>query len=150
MSRTRYEHIQDRLMKLIPESCFFLTLLSIAEDRLFDIGLPVENTRIDMIGAYLEATHRGWLRESDNMMLNDVAFLECLTGEKVTKRVAEPTEVLDVADNEYTAAKWRLGSKTHFRRRLYDVYNDSVTVKRGVLEKVYVYAFTGESLYERR
>lgn len=143
MSRSRYEHVQDRLMKLIPESCFFLTLLSIAEDRLFDRGERIEDTRIDFIGAYLEATARGWLRESDNMMMNDVAFLECLTGDKVTKRIAEPTEVLDVADNEYTAAKWRLGSKTHFRRRLYDVYNDSVTVKRGSLEAVYVYKFEG-------
>lgn len=107
MSRTRYEHIQDRLMKFVPESCFFLTLLSIAEDRLFDRGEKIEDTRIDFIGAYLEAKAHGWL-DSDNMMMNDTALLSCLTGEKVTKRVVEPTEVLDVADNEYTAAKWRL------------------------------------------
>ena len=77
------------------------------------------------------------------MMMNDVALLECLTSDKVTKRIAEPTEVLDVAANEYTVAKWRFGSKTHFRRRLYDVYNDSVTVRRGSLEAVYVYRFEG-------
>lgn len=141
MSKRRYEGLQNDLMAFIPESCFFLTLLSIAEDRLSDRGESPENARIDFVGAYQEATAHGWLRKNDNMMMNDVALLQCLTGDRVTKRVAEPTEVLSVAENEYTAAKWRLGSKTHFRRRLYDVYADSITVKRGTLEAVYVYKF---------
>lgn len=141
MSKSRYEGLQNDLMVFVPESCFFLSLLSVAEDRLFDRGEKVEDTRIDMVGAYKEATAHGWLDKKSNMMMNDAALLECLTGDRVTKRIAAPTEVLDVAENEYTIAKWRFGSKMHFRRRLYDVYADSLTVKRGTLEAVYVYRF---------
>lgn len=141
MSKSRYMEIQDKLMRFVPVSCFFLSLLSVAEDRLADRGEKLEDTRIDFIGAYLEAKAHGWL-DKDNNMTNDTAFLECLTGDKVMKRIAEPTEVLNIADNEYTIAKYVFGSNTHFRRRLYDVYADSVTVKRGHHEKTYVYKFT--------
>lgn len=146
MSRRRYDNIQKELMAFIPESCFFLSLLSVAEDVMADTGkfdsvqLPPGGEKVDLIGAFIEARKRGWLGK-DNIMYNDVALLQCLTGVRVTKRVVAPEEQLDVAPNEYTITKYRRGSMTHFRRRGYDVYDGSQTVAKGKLEAVYVYKF---------
>lgn len=138
MSKSRYEGLQNELMRFVPECCFFLTLLSIAEDYRADHG--IEDTKTDFVGAFRKARSSGWLGV-DNMMYNDVALLEWLTGAKVTKYVTKPEQVLNVAANEYTAAKYRNGLTTHFRRRSYDVYKDSKTVAKGKLEAVYVYSF---------
>lgn len=137
MSRSKYENIQSDLMAFVPEACFFLSLLSVAEDYNTDYNT---GTAFGFIGAYREARERGWLG-SDNIMYNDVALLEHLTGAKVVKYVEEPSAVLDVKPNEYTIAKYAKGSQTHFRRRGYDVYRDSKTVAKGKLVAIYKYAF---------
>lgn len=137
MSKSRYEGLQNDLMRFIPESCFFLSLLSVAEDYRADRGQMV---KVDFIDAFHTARSKGWLG-IDNMMYNDVAFLEHLTGHTVEKRVVKPEQELFVASNEYTIAKYRKGSITHFRRRGYDVYTGSQTVAKGKMEAVYVYKF---------
>lgn len=137
MSKSRYEGLQNELMRFIPESCFFLSLLSVAEDYRADRGQMV---KVDFVDAFRTARTKGWLG-IDNMMYNDVAFLEHLTGHTVEKRVVKPEQELFVASNEYTIAKYRKGSTTHFRRRGYDVYTGSQTVAKGKMEAVYVYKF---------
>ena len=133
MSRSRYENIQSDLMAFIPESCFFLSLLSVAED--------VTNKPTDFIGAYKRAKDEYWLGK-DNMMYNDTKLLEWLTGKKVTKEVhMGPLNGRTIADNEYTICKYRRGSMTHFCRRGYDVYKDSLTVLKGRLDSIYIYRF---------
>lgn len=138
MSRSRYENVQKELMAFIPESCFFLSLLSVAED--FNMDSKHGFVPSDLVGAFKEARKAGWLGK-DNIMYNDIALLQYLTGVRVTKRVVKPEEQLDVAPNEYTITKYRKGSMTHFRRRGYDVYDGSQTVSKGKLEAVYVYKF---------
>lgn len=137
MSRTRYEGLQNELIRFIPESCFFLSLLSVAEDYRADRGQIV---KVDFIDAFRTARERGWLG-IDNMMYSDVALLEYLTGHTVDKRIVKPEQELNVLANEYTIAKYRKGAITHFRRRGYDVYNGSQTVAKGKLDSVYVYKF---------
>lgn len=136
MSRSKYENIQSDLMAFIPEACFFLSLLSVAEDMITDFGIVRESP--DLIDAYRKARTEGWLGK-DNIMYNDVALLSYLTGKKVTKKVLMPNPVLDVAKNEYTIAKYAKGSATHFRRRGYDVYANSKTVAKGQLVAIYMY-----------
>lgn len=137
MSRKRYEGLQNELMRFIPESCFFLSLLSVAEDYKTDHGMI---GKVDFIDAFRTARERGWLG-IDNMMYNDVALLEYLTSHSVEKRVVKAEQELTVANNEYTVAKYRKGSVTHFRRRGFDVYTSSQTVAKGKMEAVYVYKF---------
>lgn len=137
MSKSRYEGLQNELIRFIPESCFFLSLLSVAEDYLADTGKPC---KVDFIDAFNTARKNGWLG-IDNIMYNDKMLLQHLTGVVVKKRVAQPQEVLSISDNEYTIAKYRKGSVTHFRRRSYDVYTNSQTVAKGKLEAVYIYQF---------
>lgn len=139
MSRNKYENVQKELMTFIPESCFFLSLLSVAEDYRADYG-KYDHVDIDFINAFRTARKNGWLGK-DNIMYNDIAFLEWCTGRKVTKRIEQKEQTLVVAPNEYTITKYRKGSMTHFRRRGYDVYNDSQTVAKGKLESIYVYKF---------
>jgi hypothetical protein len=137
MSKSRYEGLQNELCNFSPVCCFFLTLLSIAEDWKADN--KIEPATVDFIDALRSSRKNGWLG-IDNMMYNDVKLLEYLTGAKVTKRVVtDPSGPIDVADDEYSAAKYRKGSNTHFRRRYFDVFNGSQTVAKGKLEAVYIY-----------
>lgn len=140
MSRTKYEGFQNKLMQIASESCFFLTLLSIAEDYNDDF---MNGRRFDLSDALNKSLKEGWLGAKDNLMYNDVALLSWLTNEPVTKRVIAPSDDLTVADNEYTATKWRRGKNTHFRRRAYDVYTNSQTVAKGSIESIYVYKIGG-------
>ncbi len=140
MSRTKYEGLQNRLMQIAPESCFFLTLLSIAED--FNADFRTGRT-FDLADALNKALQQGWLGAKDNMMYNDVALLEWLTGRPAEKQVMDAAQFsgYTVQANEYTAVKWRKGKGTHFRRRTYDVYKGSQTVARGSIEAIYIYRF---------
>lgn len=139
MSQSKYEGIQNELMDFVPVSCFFLSLLSVAEDYNEDYGT---RKSVDFIDAYRTARKNGWLGK-DFMMYNDVALLEYLTGKKPVKTVYEGNSLTDmnVASNEYTVTKYAKGKMTHFRRRGYDVYLNSNTVKNGNLVAVYKYTF---------
>lgn len=139
MSQSKYEGIQNELMDFVPVSCFFLSLLSVAEDYNEDYGT---RKSVDFIDAYRTSIKNGWLGK-DFMMYNDVALLEYLTGKKPVKKVYEGNSLTDmnVASNEYTVTKYAKGKMTHFRRRGYDVYLNSNTVKNGNLVAVYKYTF---------
>lgn len=135
MSKSKYENIQTELCNFIPVACFFLSLLSVAEDFQADNG---KTPSTDFIDAFRTARKNGWLG-IDNMMYNDVKLLEYLTGAKVTKRIVKPEQELTVANNEYTITKYKKGFNTHFRRRYFDVYKNSQTVSKGKLDSIYVY-----------
>ena len=138
MSRSKYEGFQNKLSRIAPESCFFLTLLSIAEDYNEDYRTGRQGDLADALNMSLEKV---WLGAKDNLMYNDVALLSYLTGKPVAKRSMRADEFsgYTVAGNEYTAVKWRRGKATHFRRRGYDVYDGSQTVAKGCIDSVYVY-----------
>lgn len=142
MSRTKYEGLQNKLMQIAPESCFFLTLLSIADDYNADFKT---GRAFDLTDALNTALKEGWLGAKDNLMYNDVALLEALTGAHVEKQVMDAAAFSGrtVQANEYTAVKWRRGRSTHFRRRGYDVYAGSQTVAKGGIEAVYLYRIGG-------
>lgn len=131
---SRYEDSQ-RLLWGIKEGCFFLTLLSIAEEERKRIGM---DPKIDLIEAVKECRKRNWI-DADFFILNDCAILSFFTGERCTRRKS-PT-IGKLADNEYSLEKWTRGENTHFRRRYFDVYNNSVTVAQGTRECYYIYKF---------
>lgn len=140
MSRSKYENIQSDLCKFIPEACLFLSLLSVAEDAIADFRL---GRSFDMVDVYRKALDEGWLGRTDNMMHNQCALLEYCTG-RTWRRDIIPVARFDgeVLPNQYTIGKWVSGGATHFRRRGYDVYANSATVRNGRQESVYVYTMS--------
>ena len=127
--KSRYEGIQNKLWG-IREGCFFLSLCSIAEEYL--------QKKIDLIDAVNMAFERN-LVSDDYWIKDDCKLLELLTGTKVKKRQSQVCGILD--DNEYSIAKWlnKQGTANHFRRRYFDVYINSKTVKDGSLVCYYIY-----------
>ena len=126
---SRYEGLQNRLWG-IREGCFFLSLLSVAEE--FNGG------KVDFVDAVNKSFEKKWLKD-DYTVLIDIALLEWLTGKKVRKEVRVECGI--VRANQYSVAKWvnREGDKNHFRRRGWDVYTNSRTVKEGHVMCYYVY-----------
>ena len=133
--RSRYEGIQNYIMGAA-ESCFFLCLLSVAEEeRKRRFGAPEE---IDFLDAVRACMDKGWLK-NDFTVVNDCKILSWLTGADVTKEAVQDAGI--VRGNQYTIEKWVNGSRTHFRRRGWDVYKNSQTVKNGVRQCYYKYTF---------
>lgn len=123
MVTSRYENIQTFLTHIDTDGCYFLTLLSIAEE--------FNKTKVDLIDAIWLARGRNLI--TDDYTVNDApALLTALTGHKwVMHRVNTLPKV--IAGNEYTVAVWynpRTKYK-HFRRRYFDTLVSSVTVKEG-------------------
>ena len=140
--KSRYEGIQNYIMHA-DESCFFLSLLSVAEEERERRGLsPV---KVDFLDAVRVCMDRGWLK-NDFTVLDDCAILKYLVGVKCTKEVRDHCYALRGC--QYSVAKYGRkvgdGMRTHFRRRYFDVYTDSVTVKEGALMCYYVYTFKEE------
>ena len=133
--KSRYEGIQNYIMHA-DESCFFLSLLSVAEEerKRMDWAFP----KIDFLDAVRTCIDKGWLG-SDYFVNDDIAILRYLTGEDVKKEVVQ--EVGIVKGNQYTIEKWVCGNRTHFRRRGWDVYKNSQTVKNGYRMCTYKYTF---------
>lgn len=132
--RDRYEHIQTILEQNAKAGCLFLSLLSIAEE--------MTGHSIDMIDAIRDAQEQGWLGK-DFTCNNQLAMLKRWT-KKTWTRMVVPLELFDaraVKENEYTVARYVRGETTHFRRRGYDVYANSLAVKTGYCESIYVYAW---------
>ena len=128
--KSRYEGIQNKLWG-IREGCFFLSLCSIAEEY--------NNKKIDLIDAINLAFDKG-LVSDDYWVKDDCKLLSLLTGnKKIKKRQSQTCGILD--DNEYSISKWlnKAGTANHFRRRYFDVYKDSKTVKYGSLVCYYIY-----------
>ncbi len=133
--KSRYEGIQNYIMHA-DESCFFLTLLSVAEEERVRNGNKLP--QVDFLFAVRECMDRGLLK-NDFTVVNDCAILSYLTGKKVTKEVVQ--EVGIVKGNQYTIEKWVKGNGMHFRRRGWDVYTNSQTVKNGTRMCYYKYTF---------
>ena len=127
--KSRYEGIQNKLY-YISEGCFFLSLCSIAEE--------FNKKKVDLIDAVNMAFSEK-LVTGDYTVLDDCKILHNLTGKKVTRRVANTCG--ELKDNEYSIAKWLNAEKTanHFRRRYFDVYTNSKTVRYGTLLCYYIY-----------
>ena len=119
------------------EGCFFLSLLSIAEE--------FNGQKVDLIDAVNMAFDNKYVT-SDYTVKKDCELLSKLTGRKVTKKVTSVCGVLD--DNEYSIVKYLNKEKTanHFRRRYFDVYTNSMTVKEGTLVGYYIYTIHGERI----
>ena len=135
---SRYDGIQNYIMHA-NESCFFLSLLSIAEEERERLGcvLPWE-CQVDFLDAVRACRDKGWLAEDFSVMY-DCKILEYLTGLKCTKEVTQSPGI--VKGNQYTIEKWVCGNGTHFRRRGFDVYSNSRTVREGYRMCYYKYTF---------
>ena len=130
--RSRWEGIQNKLWGM-QEGCFFLTLCSIAEEYNISHG----RDKVDLVDAVNKAFDMKWVK-SDYTVLNDTALLSWLcNGAKVSKRMSSTCGLLKA--NEYSACKYALDNKLHFRRRYFDVYTNSNTVKNGEFVCYYIY-----------
>ncbi|MCR5621403.1 MAG: hypothetical protein K6G18_06060 [Treponema sp.] len=134
---SRYENSQ-RLLWNMKYACFFLSLLSIAEEERERLGLA--GTKVDLLDAVRHCREKGWI-DGEFEVLYDCKILAWLTGRKVTKAVLQAPGVIH--GNQYTIEKWlaKDGASNHFRRRYFDVYNGSRTVKEGTRMCYYVYTF---------
>lgn len=131
--KERYEGLQTVLEQGGKYGCLFLCLCSIVED--------VTLKPLDLVEAIHTSQERGWLGR-DFTCNNQLAFLEHYTGLR-WKRTEVKTLDRGVKENEWTVEKWRRGTKTHFKRRGFDVYKNSVTVRDGCLFEYYVYTSLG-------
>lgn len=117
------------------EGCFFLSLCSVAEE--------FNGQKVDLVDAVNKAFEKKWVK-ADYTVLDDTALLSWLChGAKVTKRVSNVCGVLK--GNEYSVCKYAWKNKTHFRRRYFDVYEDSKTVRNGQLACYYIYSIEGKN-----
>ena len=133
--RSRYEGIQNYVMSA-RDSCFFLSLLSVAEEERDRRG--VRNPQLDFLDSIRKCIDKKYIGY-DYFVRDDCAILTLLTGFKCTKEVVQ--EVGIVKANQYTIEKWVRGDKTHFRRRGWDVYKNSDTVRYGYRMCTYKYTF---------
>ena len=131
---SRYEGIQNKLWG-IKEGCFFLSLISIAEEY--------NKKKIDLVDAVNMAFERK-LVGNDFTVYDDCKLLKNLTGKKVTRRVTTNCGILK--DNEYSIMKYinKEGTANHFRRRYFDVYVNSKTVSEGKFLNYYIYTIGGK------
>lgn len=125
--KSRYENSQ-RILWNMKSACFFLCLLSIAEEY--------NKSKVDLLDAAKYCMDKGWI-DAEYFVSNDVKVLEYLTNKKVVKSVLDKVGIL--ADNVYSIVKYEYDGGNHFRRRYFDVYNDSITVERGRIVAYYVY-----------
>ena len=130
--KERYNGIQTVFEKAGDYACLFLSLLSIAEEY---TGLPV-----DFIVAYRKCIELG-LIENDFFCNDQEKILYEFTGKKWTKTVVKEDLPDPVPENMFTVEKWfneRTGF-THFKRRMFDTLESSVTVKEGYIKEYYCY-----------
>ena len=109
-------------------ACFFLSLLSVAEEY--------NKSKVDLLDAARYCMEKGWI-DAEYFVSNDVKVLEWLTGKKVRKNVVDKVGIL--AANVYSIEKWEWNGGNHFRRRGFDVYEGSQTVAKGDRVCYYVY-----------
>lgn len=125
---SRYEDSQ-RVLWHMQDACYFLCLLSIAEEYL--------DKKVDLLDSARYCMKQGWINK--DFFVNDP--------ERILKWLCDASDVRwkmvqsvgILKDNEYSLEKWKCGEKTHFKRRYFDVYNDSSTVKNGVRLGYYVF-----------
>ena len=118
----------QRVLWNMKSACFFLSLLSIAEEY--------NEAKVDLLDAARHCMEKGWI-DAEYFVSNDVKVLEWLTGKRVRKSVVDKVGIL--ADNVYSIEKWEWNGGNHFRRRGFDVYEGSQTVEKGNRVCYYVY-----------
>lgn len=129
--RERYEGLQDLLLSAGGEGCHFLTLLSIAEEY--------HKCNVDLIDAIRACRLKGWIGPDFWVKNDGTPILEYLTNKKWTRK--EVVNLPVIRDNDYTEAIYynpNTGYR-HYRRRYFDVKNNSITVRDGYIEKYYIY-----------
>lgn len=138
--KSRYEGIQNKLWE-IREGCFFLSLLSIAEEYRLEHGMM----KVDLIDAVNMAFEKKFVT-MDYFVRFDTEILSQLTGQPVTKRKSKTCGALKA--NEYSIAKYEKKSinkdgeeqtVNHFDRRYFKVYTNSKTIRDGKLVEYYIY-----------
>ena len=125
---SRYQNSQ-RVLWNMKSACFFLSLLSIAEEY--------TDEKVDLLDAARHCMEKGWI-DAEYFVSNDRKILEWLTGKKVRKDVMNKVGIL--SDNMYSIEKWEWNGGNHFRRRYFDVYEGSQTVEKGNRVCYYVYS----------
>lgn len=133
--QARYEHIQTVLEQNGKSGCLFLSLLSVAEE--------VTGKSIDLIDAIRDAQEQGWLGK-DFTCNNQLAMLNRWTKKKWTRTVIDYNDFdpRAVRANDYTIMRYKRNKATHFRRRGWDVYKDSITVREGQCDAIYLYTWS--------
>lgn len=128
--QSRYDNIQRLLAKIDEYGCFFLSLLSVAEDYLVK--------KVDLVDTVRWVAENGVI-DKDYTVLDDCKLLTYLTGKKTTKRVDVKCGILK--ENEYSIEKWYNAATgyNHFKRRYFDVFHNGRTVKEGILMCYYIY-----------
>ena len=129
--KSRYEDSQ-RLLWNMQYACFFLTLLSIAEEIL--------KREVDLIDSTRHCREQGWI-DDEFTVKDDCKILSWLVGQKVRKDTFKSLDGINVGDDQYTLEKWisKDGKSNHFKRRYFDVYNNSRTVREGRFVCYYMY-----------
>lgn len=128
--KSRYQNSQ-RILWNMQSACFFLTLLSIAEEY--------NKSKVDLLDAARYCMEKEWI-DAEYFISNDVEILKWLTGKRVNKTlVFEKGKCPLMKDNQYSIEKWERDEKYHFRRRYFDVYEGSRTVAEGNFVCYYIY-----------
>ena len=142
--------LQNQLAAMGESSCYFLSLVKIAEEVIRD--------RIDLIWAFDSCVTKRYVRfiyskpeDGDNCYIdNPLGVLKLLTGRnwnyhKVTDK--EEIKAWSAADEEYTIQRWyrkTTGKEFyHFRRPSWDPLLDSQTVKFGAIDALYIFTVGG-------
>lgn len=128
--RDRYEGIQTVLGRCFDGGCHFLTLCTIVEEAC--------TRKLDLIDAIRRSMSKGWFK-SDFTGVDAIAFLEFYTGCHWTRETVKVLPVLK--QNQYSEAIY-YNPRTkmhHYRRRGFDVLEDSVTVREGYIEAYHIY-----------
>lgn len=131
--KTRYTGIQTIFKALGAEGCFFLCLLSIAEETL--------GKEIDTINAIRQCLKNKLIRKNDFWVYDSAGVLELLTGLKWTKK--EVKELPSLSNNDYSVCKYYNPKTklTHFRRRGFDTWDLSITVRDGYIQSYYLFTW---------
>lgn len=126
----RYQGAQNKLERCGATGCLFLSIMSIAEE--------FSGEHYDLLDAIDHFVMKGYMKP-DYTCIDQERMLEDLTGHS-WKKVVMTTLPSTIPDNMYTIAKYKKGlTKTHFRRRGWDVYEGSETVRNGKLVEYYCY-----------
>lgn len=128
--RDRYEGIQSILGRCYNGGCHFLSLCTIVEEE--------NHIELDLINTIRISMSKGWFK-SDFTGTDAIAFLEYFTGKCWSRTTVKRLPLIKT--NQYTEAIYynpRTGCH-HYRRRGFDVLEDSVTVREGYIEAYHVY-----------
>lgn len=125
--KSRYEYIQSFLKHIDTDGCYFLSLLSIAEEAI--------GSKIDLIDAIWACRGQDFI--NDGYYVKDaLGLLTYLTGRPWYMNIYSTLPEI-INDDEYTIAVYfnpRTGFK-HFRRRYFDTLQESITVKEGFIQE---------------